>query len=513
MSLAGIWVVPVAVLGAVIGSFLNVVAFRLPRGLSIRNPRWSFCPHCEHRIRPYDNIPIVAWLLRRGRCRHCAAPIAALYPLVECLTVLVFVTVWDALCLGGRMPRIGSDLGSDWPIILAYLFLFAGLLATATMDFESYTIDVRISVAAMVVGVVGNGVWWSLAGPPPASSVGPPSGLLPPSLCLAGTLMGAVWIMTTVVAARLRPGQPDPQTTDQADQGQPPVRADTTGAVNGHEASLAGPAEDGPSAPSAAQPEDETEWPTAYLGTDDRRGFRPWPILALFVVIVALVAWQALRPDWGVAGALGTIPAAGQRGIASIFLLMLVLILASMVSREADQQIIDEIEAERHDARSVAVREFGLLLPALLAGAALFAYLRHRGALDTLWTDVPGGGIPFLAGAAASIAAMVLAAALGWTVRILGTLTFGKEAFGSGDIFIMAAIGAVAGLWIVVFGFFLAAVLALIGVSATVFHKSSRAIPFGPWLALGAFVAIFVFRALLRTFAPFGSLLWQAIAD
>ncbi len=71
-----------AVLGAVFGSFLNVVAYRLPRGESLSRPR-SRCPGCLTPVRPYDNVPVLSWLLLRGKCRACRAPISARYPLVE----------------------------------------------------------------------------------------------------------------------------------------------------------------------------------------------------------------------------------------------------------------------------------------------------------------------------------------------------------------------------------------------------------------------------------------------
>jgi leader peptidase (prepilin peptidase) / N-methyltransferase len=71
-----------AVLGAVFGSFLNVVAYRLPRGESLSRPR-SRCPGCLTPVRAYDNVPVLSWLLLRGRCRACREPISARYPLVE----------------------------------------------------------------------------------------------------------------------------------------------------------------------------------------------------------------------------------------------------------------------------------------------------------------------------------------------------------------------------------------------------------------------------------------------
>ena len=78
------------VFGAVLGSFLNVVAYRLPRGESLSTPR-SRCPGCERPIRPYDNVPVLSWLLLRGRCRHCGERISSRYPLVELGTAALLV--------------------------------------------------------------------------------------------------------------------------------------------------------------------------------------------------------------------------------------------------------------------------------------------------------------------------------------------------------------------------------------------------------------------------------------
>jgi leader peptidase (prepilin peptidase)/N-methyltransferase len=81
-----------AVMGAVFGSFLNVVAYRLPRGESLSRPR-SRCPGCETPIKPYDNVPVLSWLLLRGRCRSCGVRISPRYPLVEAGTALLCALV------------------------------------------------------------------------------------------------------------------------------------------------------------------------------------------------------------------------------------------------------------------------------------------------------------------------------------------------------------------------------------------------------------------------------------
>jgi leader peptidase (prepilin peptidase)/N-methyltransferase len=78
--------------GLIFGSFLNVVIHRLPRGESLASPP-SRCPSCGEHVRPYDNIPVLSWLLLRGRCRHCGEPISPRYPLVELLTAVLMAAV------------------------------------------------------------------------------------------------------------------------------------------------------------------------------------------------------------------------------------------------------------------------------------------------------------------------------------------------------------------------------------------------------------------------------------
>src|SRR5690349_18209916 len=84
-------------LGLCVGSFLNVVIYRLPLGLSIASPRWSFCPMCRQTLAWYDNLPVLSWIVLRARCRNCRIPISAQYPVIEALTGLVFVLVYRLL--------------------------------------------------------------------------------------------------------------------------------------------------------------------------------------------------------------------------------------------------------------------------------------------------------------------------------------------------------------------------------------------------------------------------------
>jgi leader peptidase (prepilin peptidase)/N-methyltransferase len=112
----------IAALGLAIGSFLNVVVHRVPRGESVISPS-SACPGCGAEVRPRDNIPVVSWLLLRGRCRDCREPIAWRYPVVELLTAVIF---------GG----LALAVGPHWELP-AFLYLAALGVALTAIDLDT----------------------------------------------------------------------------------------------------------------------------------------------------------------------------------------------------------------------------------------------------------------------------------------------------------------------------------------------------------------------------------------
>jgi leader peptidase (prepilin peptidase)/N-methyltransferase len=125
--------------GLVIGSFLNVVIHRLPRGESIVFPG-SHCPACDAAIHPLDNVPVLSYLWLRGRCRRCGARISWRYPAVELLTGLVFAAIaW----------RTGPDLAT--PLLMVFA---AGLIAAAMIDLDHRIIPDEISLGGLVLGLV-----------------------------------------------------------------------------------------------------------------------------------------------------------------------------------------------------------------------------------------------------------------------------------------------------------------------------------------------------------------------
>ncbi|MDQ1382081.1 MAG: leader peptidase (prepilin peptidase) / N-methyltransferase [Actinomycetota bacterium] len=115
--------------GLVIGSFLNVVIWRVPRKESIVTPP-SHCPGCDAKIANRDNIPVLSWLMLRGRCRECATSISARYPLVEILTALLFAAV-------------GARFAHSWALP-AFLVLAGALVALSIIDLEHYVLPNRI---------------------------------------------------------------------------------------------------------------------------------------------------------------------------------------------------------------------------------------------------------------------------------------------------------------------------------------------------------------------------------
>jgi len=133
--------VPIAtLLGLLVGSLANVVAYRLPRGEPLATPR-SRCPRCEHPLRPRDTVPVLSWLRLRGRCRDCHEPISRRYPLVEAATGLLFAAVVVAR----------RDDAAD---LLLGLVLVSFLVPLALIDLATRLLPNRLTLPAAVAAVV-----------------------------------------------------------------------------------------------------------------------------------------------------------------------------------------------------------------------------------------------------------------------------------------------------------------------------------------------------------------------
>ena len=430
--------------GLCVGSFLNVVVYRLPRDLSINQPSRSFCPLCGAGIAWYDNIPVVSWLALRAKCRKCGAGISVQYPLIEAATGVAFVLVYYLLYVADA--RAGVDVlvhPADWPLLLAWLVLVAAMTACAAMDLVSYMVDVRITYAAMIAGVVLYAAW------PRADFLVPRATTPVAGGAVVTLLVSVVWLWFTEWRIPEEPA-PEPDEAAEPESGTAPLsRAATAGGC------------------------------TAV------------------VAFVGLAVWLLVETAGGGRTAGGSVAhLVVPLTLVGLFALM---VLAGGQPRTADDEVSDAIEEEQPHARWTALRELLWLAVPIVAGALAYGAVAYVPAIASGWETVarwsPGGGFCPAGGVTYAAVGMIIGAAAGWALRIVFTLIFGREALGVGDIYILAAAGAAAGWDIALLGLLFAVGFAITGYVCSLVLKRTLIIPFGPWLALGFVAALWQSRA------------------
>ncbi|MBN1514465.1 MAG: A24 family peptidase [Phycisphaerae bacterium] len=511
------WLLFFAAVGLCVGSFLNVVIYRIPLGLSIGRPVWSFCPHCQARIRWYDNLPLVSYLCLRARARCCGGSISPRYPLIEVATAILLVVLLDAFFIG--RVRSGLDdmavglswqLAGDWPIYLAHVVLFACLLAMSAIDIEHYWIDTLFALFAVVAGCLLHTLWtpdYSFARLSGGETL--QAGWLRPADGTAVACLAAFFGMIVVGVVELLRPQPEETATDadaltEAVQEVPgPGPQEAAGAM----VSVMVP-EPAPAAPPSVDlPVEtaETAPPDQLPPVGPLRGWLLAWMLAGFLAVLIVAGAKANASDdparhaWLRYG----LPLLGYFGL---------ILVVGAVRRPADVQIIEAIDSERPQARRMVLRELARLLPSIvLACAALLVYLHFEPGRRWMravlhWSPTAAGQWQPVFGLATAAAGLVVAAGIGWAVRIGGTLVFGREAFGDGDIHLMGAAGCVAGWPVVALGFVITCLIALAGWVLLLPFKQSRAIPLVPWLSL-AFLGTVVFLNPLVEFQPVRNLI------
>lgn len=173
------------VIGGAFGSFLNVVAYRLPLGMNLSRPG-SRCPKCQRPIRPWHNIPVLGWLMLRGRCRACGAPISPRYPIVELLVAAASaIVVWKSL-----VPAFEQDAPAyavNTIAVVLRLALVYLLFCSALLEFDGSPLPLRVNLAAVLVLVTVATLLPEFRPPQPLSD-----GVLPSLDVLAFPLAGAV---------------------------------------------------------------------------------------------------------------------------------------------------------------------------------------------------------------------------------------------------------------------------------------------------------------------------------
>jgi len=369
-------------MGCCIGSFLNVVIYRLPREKSLVHPG-SSCPHCGQVIRFYDNIPLLSWLILRAKCRRCKGPISPRYFIVELLTGSVFLGLYLAYFHTNVWPSL--HINGAWFVYLIHIILLSAFIAASGIDLELWIIPLSICWFVTAVGVIGSAI--------------------------GGYIISPQVLRSYLIL---------------------PVASPGTGAL-----ALGG---------------------AAGLG----------------------IGWLLLRTG------------------------VLKRSYESAVTEDQEQAVAEKangavrmpvgpgpFEEPQFNHRLEILREVVFLAPIIICSVAAYKVLGPSGPAGRWW-----GGLfacPAVAGLLGSAFGYFVGCATVWATRILGTLAFGREAMGLGDVHLMGAAGAVIGPIMVVIAFFIAPFFGLGWALFQMFFKKIRQIPYGPFLSC-AVLTVMIFH-------------------
>ncbi len=371
-----IWFVFTFVLGCCVGSFLNVVVYRLPRDKSITTPS-SACPACGRGIRFYDNIPLLSWLVLGGKCRYCKAPISLRYFVIELLTGLVFTGLFILYFHIALRRGLGTFLGGGWFVYLLHIILLAALIAASAIDLERWVIPLSICWFVTAVGLVSAALGVYVIDLVEISGyLLLPSASASASSLAAGAAIGLA-ISLSLLATGLIKGSYETNDAS-ADSNEPRVTPAPSGVEGNHES--------------------------------------------------------------------------------------------------------------RINHRLEICREVIFLLPIITCSVAAYCITRSIPAVRSWWVNF--SQVPAIAGFLGSLWGYFVGCGVVWATRIFGTLGFGKEAMGLGDVHLMGAAGAVIGPVFVVVAFFIAPFFGLAWAGFQMFFKKTRQIPYGPFLSLGIFTVM-----------------------
>ncbi len=484
--------------GACVGSLINVLAYRMPLGLSVVSPP-SRCPKCDHLLSWRENIPVLGWLLLRGRCRFCKAGISPEYPIVEAIVGLVFVgfyVLWyivpdrGGVWLGFDWSTIKPDwamngFGRTWPVFVTLIVMVSSLIAMTIIDARTFTIPLALAwtptvlafvahpVWALVLHMrgkawrhVADGEWWALPTPGAngwpvlCAALGAVVGLLIANTLLA---MGLIrrsfadydeWEAKALAEAGIKsesdPSKADPDPKDAA-AARSPARVRTVGVV------------------------------CACIAVCGVAGVFLFPSLGLSAML------------GGLAGVLVGVPLAG-------------VICRGLAGRPGgkptgqpgpDEGSPAEFWIQYPHARREVCKELLFLAPCL-ALALVGWWVGQRvgqpwGFDPATFTQIASTPIPLWLSVLGGVAlGYLVGGGIVWAIRIFGTLGFGKEAMGLGDVHLLAAVGASIGWIDSVLAFFVAPFIALyiVFVQAAWTGSGRRAMPYGPYLAVATLVVV-----------------------
>lgn len=445
-----------AVLGACVGSFLNVVIYRLPAGESLWWPG-SHCPKCSAGLKWFENVPIFGWLFLRGKCRHCGLPISAQYPLIEALCAFLFVILYYTYYHTWLNESFAIwHEARTWPVYAVHLVLVAGLLAATIIDAKHYIIPLSIPWITTLIAALALPVY---AHQFPRAATASSDPLVPVATTavvhLAFGGMIGLGVALLLLALKLLPRSFDDEEAEALD------------AVSAAES--AGDQQQASATPQPPEP------PTTPPGAPDQT-----PVAGLRAV--RLPGSEAR--NW--AGPLDAVHAIRQAEDTTDQPATPTDADADAAEREAaPERRIDAFLEYSHPRREVLKESLFVAIPTILA-LVVWWYLGDE---PMVRPEYPVA-VRVLGGVCCGY---LVGGGLVWFTRILGTLAFGREAMGLGDVHLLAAIGAVLGAKSAVIVFFaapflgLAYVIVAVGVGRVV-RGQVRIIPFGPYLAIAALV-------------------------
>lgn len=389
MAVEWIWLVFIFALGACIGSFLNVVIYRLPREKSLVSPP-SACPSCNTPIRFYNNIPLFSWMLLRGKCPDCKAPISCRYFIVELLTALLFAGfyLW-VFWYGGRQTGIEGAtamtlfFGGGWLYFVVAITLIAAFLAASAIDMELWIIPLELCWFVTLVGFIGSAV----------------------AKFVIGTEIVLEFDVFPTVA------------------NSPTFAAITVGGLIGLILSLIG----------------------------------------LFTGVI--------KPSYE---------------------------MSEDEEGDCEEAVKDGKNEPEFNDRLEIMKEIIFLLPVVI-GAFVAVQITRMPVVAENWGSFIA--FPVVSGLLGSIGGYLVGCTVVWATRIFGTLAFGKEAMGLGDVHLMGAAGAVIGAKWVVLAFFIAPFFGILWALYQAIFKKMRQIPYGPFLSLAVFAVIIFHDWLERMLA------------
>jgi leader peptidase (prepilin peptidase) / N-methyltransferase len=458
--------------GACVGSFLNVVIWRLPhRGhevlyLGKRGPMslsWppSHCPMCDAPIPWYRNIPVLSYVLLGGKCANCRASIPIRYPLVELATAMLWGGLFLADFVGHLQGQVcwrdggaGIDnLVTDWAPYVWHCVFASALLAASAIDADLFIIPMSITWFLAIFGIAGS----TALGLPLTRDYAIVPALTSGGWILAKPIVGAavgLVLANILLLAGILP-RSFPWELEHAEAPAP-----------SKEAAKAAGAE----SETRKKKAEETKTPHEEPLAPPPKLTRYWPAVAaaLAIVVVIAILWAADRRQ-----------AAAFAGVVGAILVFLLGVLPRDAGQiDVTDEVMDEISGP--GVRREILKE--ALFLAIPLACAVVAHL--------LPLTLPQ--VPWLMRLLGAIFGLLVGGGVVWLIRIGGSVAFNKQAMGIGDVHLMAGVGAVIGAPLVLIAFFTAPFVALLWAFLLKLMGKPNVLPYGPWLSVASIMALFV---------------------